>query len=145
MAHKTNRKVFFALVFDFLDSEIPARRFVPRFMRLWKKQRDEQWALKSTWSEPFDEQLQAGFLARTISGEEFSKRWHELWGHRTEHDVRFQEFLDTTFTACDVYRDDPRDRREDFGYDEDQLRSSVAESLSSYFQAVTKGNKVTSR
>src|SRR5260370_6212715 len=98
-------------------------------MKLWKKERDAQRSEKLSWSEPFDEQLQAAFLAKKLSQEEFSRRWRELWGYRSEVDVKFYDLIDKLFSACDGYRDD---RGSEFEYNKGRFRSFVAEAFSTY-------------
>ena len=54
MVYKTNRKPFINLIVNFVLCEIGAAQFVARFMRLWRKGRDAQWEVKSSWSNPLE-------------------------------------------------------------------------------------------
>ena len=134
MNDKNERKKIRSLILEFLSFEIPEDPFVARFMRLWKKERDAQWSIKSTWNEPLlDKQLQAEFLDKRISPDEFTRRWNELWGF-TGNDVEFHDMIDTIFSACDDYRPD---RGSDSEFEKDKLRASVTEAFRSYFNGIT--------
>jgi hypothetical protein len=140
-AYHSSRIKFEYLIINFLESETPAARFVPNFMRLWRKERDAQWAKKSDWSEPFDEHLQAALLGKKMTPEEFSRRWKELWGY-SDLDVMFHEMIDRIFSACDDYHVGPGS---DPSEEENRLRLFVAEAISSYFHSVTKREGAGSR
>lgn len=141
MPDKTNRKTLRNLILEFLDFEIPADRFVSRFTKSWKKERDAQWLIKSSWDEPLDEQLQGEFLGKKLSREEFSRRWNELWGY-SETDAKFHDMTDTIFSACAGFRSDPDS---DPGSEAEGLRTSVAEAFLSYLRSVTEKQGAGSR
>ena len=141
MKDKSERKKLLFLIFEFFDLETPADRFAARFMKLWKKARDAQWSTKATWNEPLDEQLQAAFLGKKISPEEFRKRWNELWGF-TENDVKFHDMIDKVFSACDDYR---HYRGSGSKYEDDKLRASTAEAFLLYINEITSKEGVRSR
>jgi predicted HicB family RNase H-like nuclease len=123
------------LLTRFIFKEVPPTRFVPAFMKLWRENRDSQSEIKRTWKEPFDQELQAAFLRKEISSEDFTDRWMKLWGICSESDREFLEMIDRVFTACDVFREEPESKYE---LNENQLRAFVAEALSSFLHIVAK-------
>ena len=139
MEAETRRKRLLHLLIRFINAETRAPRFVDGFFRLWRENRDSQSEIKKTWDEPFDEQLQAAFLRKEISKEEFTSRWNRLWGVRSESELAFLEMIDQIFSACDRFQERPD---AEYELNENQLRAFAAESLASYLQVVAKQGEI---
>ena len=126
------------LTIRFILREVPAKRFVSRFMTLWKRIRGEREAIKEGWQRPFDTELVGELQQQRITPDEFSRHWRELWGYRSDNEFGFQAMIDRIFTACDAFEEKPVAEWE---IDEGQLRESVSETLVSYIQGESRNGR----
>ena len=127
MSYATNRERYGQLVRDFLSGRVDGPTFEQAFLALWRADRDEEYARKRDWAEPYDLQLQSALRQGSITGEEFSRRWRDLWGYQSPDDLAWREALDEIFSACDAFVADPALRTGAPGEnDEDQFRAAVA-------------------
>jgi hypothetical protein len=133
MSYQAHKDRYLDLIHSFLNSELDGPTFEAAFMRLWKQDRDEQWARKQSWPEPYDEQLQNALKGGAITADEFSQRWRELWGYPSREEQGLIDMLDRVFTASDAFVADPQLRSQpEVEYDEDQFRSEVGRIFESY-------------
>ena len=130
MSFQANEHVYVAMINDFLAKRRRVKSFTRHFMALWKKDRDEQLQMKSTWREPLDELLLTRFHAGAISAEAFSADWKKLWGYA--HDEPLTNLVEKVFSACDSFSEQPI-----AGYyiDEARLRIDVQAAMSEYNHA----------
>ena len=142
MEHEKRNQRILHLLIRFISEETRATRFVSNFVKLWKETRDSRAAIRKSWQQPLDEQLQAAFLKEDISKEDFESRWRELWGIRSKREREFLEMIDRIFTACDVFRKEPE---LEFELNEAQLRAIVAEALSAYLRVFADQKEVSAR
>ena len=141
MSYQAHKDRYLELIHRFLTSAIDGPTFEAAFLRLWRQDRDEQWARKETWPEPYDEHLESALQRGEITAEDFSQQWRQLWGFPGQDDQDLIDMLDRVFTACDAFVADPQLRsRPDVEYDEDQFRSEVGRILGSYTARPVRSN-----
>ena len=108
MSYLENQDKYFKLFFDYYNLAISAVDFERNFSTLWDADRDEIYEQCNKWERRFDIELQEKLIAGKISGEEFSKRWNELWGI-TDEISALSDILDRTYTTCDCFWPDITD------------------------------------
>lgn len=127
MSYAANRERYGQLVGDFLSGRVDGPTFERAFFVLWRADRDEEHARKRAWAEPYDLQLQSALRQGSITGEEFGRRWGDLWGYPSPDEWAWREALDEIFSACDAFVADPALRTGTPGeHGEDQFRAAVA-------------------
>ncbi len=125
MSYLANKKKYIKVMFSFVKGDLGGPAFVRKFLKLWKADRDAQWAAEGDGMKTIDEPLQDAFANRqppTPKGRQQSNL-----------EIKFIDMLDKVFSACDAFNVDPKD---DWELDEGQLRSFVAEMLESYFLVI---------
>ena len=127
MSFRTNSHSYLDLVVRFAEGKLSGAHFVVKFMILWRKDRDADYAIKKSWKAPYDEMLIDLLKKGKITKEEFATKWNALWG-LSKAEQSLQDLLDKIFTACDVFNPDS-DSREDYEYGEYELRTFVMKIL----------------
>jgi hypothetical protein len=134
---EANKQEYLKLMKLFLKSEIDGRSFQSMFLEMWRRDRDESYSKVKSWSRRYDRDLMERRLRGEITGEEFSKRWHDLWGYEP---TRWLEIQDRLFRDVDrfepdktVYKtpkQDPDPYNAAYYITEEELREKVKEYLS---------------
>ena len=90
----------------FLRGDLAPADFQDRYLVLWRRDRDATYAQAEAWPERYDIILQRQLSAGEITGDEFSRRWYELWGVSAEEVPRLQQ-IDQLMTAVNEFDSDP--------------------------------------
>lgn len=98
--------------------------FCTKFTKLWMQERDNSYAKKVDWPEPYNELIIASFQRGEISGSEFRQAYSDLWSNA--EDQEFEETINAIYSACDCWYPLPEREGE---IDENQLRREVADAF----------------
>ncbi len=132
MSYPVDAKPYLQMMRKFVQCEIDAPTFVTQFLHTRDQDKAKEWAITSTWDQPYDQLLLADLRQGTISQEAFAQRWDELFGWSPEEKA-FLQLLDRVYSACDAFRDDPAlSTAPAHEYDAQQLREAVAKELHAY-------------
>ena len=127
MSGITRQEQYFSLIENFLILGLAVDAFCAEFTALWMQDRDDIYAKKAAWPQPYDELLLAAWQRGEISESEFQRGWAKLWGYA--EDVGFRDMIDEIHSACSVFSLLPELQWE---IDEEQLRHDVKQSLVGY-------------
>ncbi|MGI4789175.1 MAG: colicin immunity domain-containing protein [Janthinobacterium lividum] len=108
----------------FLERQIKVQTFCTKFTKLWMQERDNSYAKKVDWPEPYNELIIASFQRGEISGSEFRQAYSDLWSNA--EDQEFEETINAIYSACDCWYPLPEREGE---IDENQLRREVADAF----------------
>ena len=132
MSYPVQAEPYIQMMWSFVTGATDAPTFVQQFFALRRKDGEKEWALRSTWDQPYDQLLSAALQRGDISADEFSQRWDELFGWSPEEKMLLK-LLDRVFSACNEFVDDPAlSTNPAQEYDEEQLRAFVAKELQGY-------------
>ena len=127
MSYIANEGLYLNCLRQFLNSKLNSENFCEEFMRLWKIDRDEEWANCEKWDKRYDLQLIHAYNQGKLTSEELKSKSAELWGY-TENTL-LVEMLGKIFTACDCFSPSPEF---EFEINEYQLKKEVSEMLNAY-------------
>ncbi len=127
MSGITRDEEYLSLIESFLSGNLEVISFCYELTALWTLDRDEMYAKKATWSQPYDEMLTAAYLRGEISKNDFSQKHAELWGY--SEDSEFRTKVHTLHSACSVFSPSPELEGE---ISEEELRQEVREALAAY-------------
>lgn len=128
MTNETRREHFVSLVEKFAGNKLAVSAFDRQFTALWMKYRDEEYAKKATWAEPYDQQMIASFQRGEINKDEFAREYRSLWGYSAE-EWEFQNMIDAMHSACSLFNPSPELEGE---INEEQFRQEAASFLAQY-------------
>jgi hypothetical protein len=132
MSYPVQEEPYIQMMWSFVKGAMDAPTFVQQFFALRRKDGEKEWALRSTWDQPYDQLLSAALQRGDISADEFSQRWDELFGWSPEEKMLLK-LLDRVFSACNEFIDDPAlSTNPAQEYDEEQLRAFVTKALQEY-------------
>lgn len=118
---------YMSLVQKFQGGALAAREFCAQFTALWVRDRDETYAKRAAWLQPYDELLMASWQRGEMRDSEFQEKWAALWGYA--EDAGFRALVDEIHSACRVFNPSPEMQWE---LDEEQLRQAITASLANY-------------
>lgn len=127
MSRTSRHEEFLLLMGGLLSRSLGDDAFCSEFTALWMRDRDETYAKKATWQQPYDELLIAAFQRGEMSGEDFRNEYAKLWGYAD--DVEFQTIIDALHSACSMFSPSPELRGE---IGEEELRQAVREALTAH-------------
>jgi hypothetical protein len=129
MTYEETVRAYVSLIRRFLAEEIDGELFADGFLVARRREGDRQDQISQSWPRRFDLELKEAVLRGAITGEEFERRYKELWG--PEVFGEFAEAVGKIFSGVVEYSPDPEVRRLLMeGYDEAGLRSYVQEVVS---------------
>ena len=134
---EANKQEYLTLMKRFLNSEIDGKTFQVMFLGMWRRDRDESYSKAESWPKRYDIDLMETRLRGEMTGEEFSKRWRDLWGYEP---TRWLEIQDRLFrdvdrfepdkSAYEASKQDPDPYNAAYYITEEELREKVKEYLS---------------
>ena len=96
MSYQANKKKYIKIMFSFVKDELDGPKFVRKFFKLWKADRDEEWTLIEAEEKPLEERSHKAVNDRTKSD-------------RPNLESKFIDMLAKVFTACDAFNVDPEE------------------------------------
>ncbi len=127
MTSVSQKEQFLSLIQRFLSGKLAAARFCAQFTAAWIQERDETYAKRAAWPQPYDELLMTAWQRGEMRESEFQEKWAKLWGYL--EDREFRSLVDEIHSACSVCSPSPGLPWE---LDEEQLRHAVTVSLANY-------------
>src|SRR3990172_6850308 len=132
---QANKDQYISLMRRFVSSEIDGKTFQSKFFEMRRRDVNRDEELKKSWPQPYDEQLLSAYRRGDITGEEFHKKWQELWGYQSTKwlDVFDTLTSDVNYLVDDEeyekYRQDSSQADSIFYLNENGLREKVEEYL----------------
>jgi hypothetical protein len=135
MSYAENEGVYLDLMDRFCEKAVSANNFQETFSDLWRRDRDEELLLGASAQE------KSWFQGDSVRDDpdpalEYGKSWAEVLGKRVERARAYRSLLDSVFSACHMFIEDPTHSIcPDDEYDEESLRAFVRERVNSFRSA----------
>jgi hypothetical protein len=125
-------KEFQDLISHFINHEMNGENFCDEYVSLWIRDRDEAYAIKNNWPEPYDQILSEAFIKGQITKDEFALQYKKLFPTNETDEFRFM--VDSIHTTCLLFDPQPVC---DWELDEVQFRAEVKETFVKYQSTIS--------